>query len=296
MKVIIPAAGLGKRLRPNTLSMPKPLLRVGEKRIIDYVISSLSSLSYDEIIFITGYMHNEIEQYISTSYSFPMQFVIQDAMRGLADAVYLGLERVRPDDDIIVLLSDTIISADFTFSIKSRCNYIGVMGVDDPSRFGIVTCNGENILSMTEKPDNPPSNLAIAGIYYFQRAGDIKETIEYLYENNVKHNNEYQLTDAMKRMMDRGACFRTMHIKRWIDCGTHEMLLKANEMLGSSTVSAGRDVKIIDSEVENSIIDDSTIIENSHIENSVIGKHCRISNFTGTVYAGDYTVIEKEDK
>lgn len=296
MKVIIPAAGLGKRLRPNTLSMPKPLLRVGKKRIIDYVISSISSLSYDEIIFITGYMHNDLKQYISSSYSFPMQFIIQKEMRGLADAVYLGLERVDIDDDIIVLLSDTIISADFTFKDKSRCNYVGVMGVDDPSRFGIVTCNGDNIVSMTEKPDNPTSNLAIAGIYYFHRAEDIKRAIDYLYENKVKHNDEYQLTDAMRIMMKRGACFRTMNINRWIDCGTHEMLLKANEMLGFDTVSAGRDVKIIDSEVDNSIIDDGTLIEKSHIKNSLIGKYCTIRNFTGTVYAGDYTVIEKEDK
>lgn len=295
MRIIIPAAGLGKRLRPNTLTTPKPLLRVGSQRIIDYVIDSLSFAEYDEIIFITGYMSDDIEQYLKSSYSFPMAFVHQNEMKGLADAVYKGLEHIEQDDDVIVLLADTIISVDPKFLEKKECNYAGIIEVDDPSRFGIVTCDGDRITSMIEKPEHPQSNMAIAGIYYFKKASVLREAIEYLYSNKMKRKNEYQLTDAMIRMMETGACFRTMDVINWIDCGNQEMLLKAQNTLGGGEYTAGNDVEISNSTVKNSIIDDGSVIENSYIENSVIGKYCRISNFRGRIYAGDFTVIEKED-
>ncbi len=314
MKIIIPAAGIGKRLRPHTLTLPKPLVKVGKSTIIDYVIDSLKKIDYDEMIFITGYKEEILKQYLNKHYTFKKKFVFQKDPKGLGHAVYMGLKEIDDNEQIIVLLSDTIIECDMNLLADKNINYIGTMEVDDPSRFGIVYEKNDDITDMIEKPQGLSHGKAIVGFYYFRNAGILKKAIELLIHNNIKTKDEYQLTDAMKSMLISGEPFRSISIDKWIDCGNHEMLLKANhkllkreniknhllgEIIDSNimkNVSVFKNCKIINSTLENCIIDNNSEIKNCNLNNSVIGKNCIIKNINGSIITGDYTVILKEDK
>ncbi len=314
MKVIIPAAGIGKRLRPHTLTVPKPLIKVGKKTIIDYVINSLKKIEYDEMIFITGYKEELLKQYLKKNYTFKKRFVFQETARGLAEAIYLGLEHIDDNEKVIVLLSDTIIECNLDLLSEQNINYIGTMKVNDPSRFGVVYEENGSIIEMIEKPQGLSEGNAIVGFYYFKNAGILKKAIKLLIDNNIKTKDEFQLTDAMKIMLKNGEPFKSIMIDKWIDCGNHKMLLKANHellkresnenyLLGKiidsnvmENVSVFDNCEIIKSKLNNCIIDNNSIIENCKLNNSVIGKNCIIKNVNCSIIAGDYTVILKEDK
>ncbi len=171
MKIIIPAAGIGKRLRPHTLSLPKPLVKVGKDTIIDYVINSLKEIKYDEMIFITGYKEEILKQYLNKHHTFKKRFVFQEDPKGLGHAVYLGLEEIDDNEQVIVLLSDTIVECNLNLLADKNINYVGTMEVNDPSRFGIVYEENNDITDMIEKPQGLDNGKAIVGFYYFRNAG-----------------------------------------------------------------------------------------------------------------------------
>ena len=311
--MIIPASGFGRRLRPHTLTNPKPLLKVGQKFLIDYVMDSIEEMKCDEIIFITGYMGEELKNYMTQNYNKNMKFVEQKEMRGLADAIYLGLCETDDNDEILVILSDTIVNTDFKFN-SNNTNYIGIITVNNPERFGVVRLEKDRIIEMIEKPKTFVSDKAIAGVYFFRNSGILRRAIEYLYENNFKTHNEFQITDAMQFMLTNGEPFKAFELKEWIDCGTHEMLIKANkrllerdnkrnfeqgDIINSSlidNVSVFNNSKIRNSVLENCIIDSYSEITDCNLKDSIIGKHCKISELSGKLITGDYSLIEKEDK
>lgn len=283
MKVIIPAGGMGTRLRPHTLYTPKPLLFVGGDTIIGHIFSCLGDLNIDEFRIVVS-PESSLPRLLSEAYNDrTLTFWIQDRPLGLGHAVLQALPDLG-DEPILILLSDTIIPFDIQKAIagtRTQEGFLVAREVDDPKRFGVIETNDEGLISkLVEKPDSPKSNLAIAGIYYLPSAKRLKSAIEELVKRDIKTRGEYQLTDALNFFVENGERLLPVIVDEWIDCGTSGALLQANKVLlsrNSRIVSIkGSLVKppcwISDRvSIENSIIGPNvSIAENAVISNSII--------------------------
>ena len=291
MKAVIPLAGIGKRLRPLTHTSPKALVPVAGKPILGHIVDSLIETGVTELVPIIGYMGDQIRDYLSENYDIPVNFVVQTEQKGIAHAVSLTRE-YADDSELIIILGDTIIDADFS-KIPGAGDYVlGVREVDDPHRFGICDVSGGRITGIEEKPDNPKSNLAVVGLYYFKDSSLLYKSCEYVIKNDIRTKGEYQLTDALSNMIENGVKFIPYEIDNWFDCGRVETLLDTNSTLLRDKKSgyAGGDSVIIDpcfigdgSLIRDSIIGpDVTVakgcrIENSIIRNSIISENCTVS-------------------
>ena len=294
MKIVMPIAGKGTRLRPHTHVIPKSLIRVAGKPIISYIIDQVQNIDFSEIIFIIGHLGDQIQDYLRHTYKFPMKFVRQMDYHGLGHAIDHAKDSFHVDDSMLVLLGDIIFTADIPAVVQSKNNMIGVMKVADPKKFGVVTINQHDfVTSMVEKPENPPSNWAIAGIYYFQSAYKLFDSIGYLMNQKIQTRNEYQLTDAMIQMMDDGEKFKVFNVPEWYDCGEKESLLDTNKIMleryatnnkvpGSIIVPPvfiGKDVTIENSIIgPNVAITEGSFVKNSIIKNSILGIETTVEN------------------
>jgi len=164
MKVLIPVAGFGTRLRPHTYTTPKPLLMVAGKPIIGHVLDTIHEVTPDEVIMVIGPGGEKIIGYVQDSYNYQFRFVLQEEQLGLGHAVYVGFKDIAPTP-LLIILGDTIIETDLK-RFTSNGNTIGTGEVDDPKRFGVVRLEDGNVVELVEKSEHPPSNIAIAGIYY----------------------------------------------------------------------------------------------------------------------------------
>ena len=324
MKVVIPVAGEGRRLRPHTNTVPKPLLEVAGKPILAHILDPLKHLDIDEIIFVTGYLGGQIKDYVSKTYSFKSTFVNQDRLLGLGYAVSLGIEKIE-ETDLLIILGDTIAECDLSeFTTKS--DYVlGVKHVNDPKRFGIAEIDSSEkiVTKLVEKPKNPSGNLALIGLYYFKEIAMLRSELAKLLESDKKTSGEIQLTDALQGMIASGIKFRASEVESWHDCGKKETILQSNQHFLSSmnlsnshngskivppvyisetadiskstigpNVSIARSVSISDSVIENSIIGESSTVKNADIKDSLIGKSVLVSNYKGTLNLGDNSIIE----
>lgn len=310
MKIIMPIAGKGSRLWPHTHTVPKPLIRVAGKPIIRYILEQLMMLEFTEIIFIIGHLGDQIRDYLQSHYEFPMKFIRQREFKGLGHAIYQSKNSFTEDESAMVVLGDLIFSADLHSVVKSEHNMLGTWTVDEPQKFGIVMEDKERfVTSMIEKPEHPPSNKAIAGLYYFKSAFEVFDAVEYIIREKIMTRGEFQLTDAMKNMMYRGKKFQTFDVLEWYDCGDKETLLKTNEIMllrhgnaekirGSiiiPPVYIGRDANIENSIIgPNVSISEETTIVNSIIRNSIIGKESSVENtiLDGSLI-GDYAFLSQ---
>ncbi len=299
MKAVIPLAGMGKRLRPLTHTCPKALVPVAGKPILGHIVDSLVDAGVTGLVPIIGYMGDQIRGYLTENYDIPVDFVVQHDQNGIAHAISLTRE-FADDSELIIILGDTIIDADFS-GIPAAGDYVlGVREVDDPHRFGICEVSGGIITGIEEKPDDPKSNLAVVGVYYFKDSSPLYRSCEYVIENDIRTKGEYQLTDALSNMIESGARFVPYEIGNWFDCGKVETLLETNSTLlaGRKSGFKGKESVIIDpchigegSSVENSVIGpDVTVasgctIRNSIISNSIVCEGCVISgaNLEGSV-------------
>ena len=183
MKVIIPAAGSGSRLRPHTYTVPKSLLQVAGKPIIGHILDRVISWGGDRIVMIVGHLRKQLEEYVRDNYRFEAEFREQERNLGLGHAVMTGLD---PEDrELLVVLGDTIIETDLEPVISRGTTAIGVREVDDPRRFGVVVVEGGRVTRLVEKPPEPPSNLAIVGIYYFRDASRLSKAIAEVIERKI---------------------------------------------------------------------------------------------------------------
>lgn len=277
MKVVIPVAGAGTRLRPHTLTTPKPLLPVAGKPIIDHIIESINSLNFSELILVTGPDNGEIFHHVKLTWQdkFNVSRAFQEEKLGLGHAIFQARGFFKKGEDIFIILGDTIIEGNFEDFVDKRKDFLAVKKVDDPSNYGIVELDKDGkIVSLEEKPQHPKSNLAIVGVYYISDATKLFEAIQYIIANDIKTKNEYQITDALKRMVKSGWIFYTKEISNWYDCGRVSEILKTNRFLlqknGSSVDSS---VKI-----ENSVIIDPVFIDKGvSIKNSIVGPYVHIS-------------------
>lgn len=301
MRAIIPAAGVGERLRPLTLTKPKVLLPVAGKPILGHIYDRLIRSGIDEITVIVGHFGEQVKAYSCQNYSLKFQFVEQTERRGLGHAVGLGLDETT--EPVLIILGDTILEMDYAAFVAQKENIIGVMPVTDPRRFGVVLLRDGWITRLVEKPEQPISNLAIAGIYLIQDGSKLKSAINHLIEHDIRTKNEYQLTDALQVMLNRGERFTTAPIEHCYDCGTWETLLETNRYLLSQrqdsqptlkdsclippayiapgveikqsvvgpNVSLSQGVKVYQSIISDAIVDENAIINRAVLEHTLIG-------------------------
>jgi glucose-1-phosphate thymidylyltransferase len=293
MKVIIPVAGIGTRLRPHTHTAPKGLLHVAGKPILGHVIDSLKQIKIDEVIFIIGFMGEQIVDYVKKNYRFKSKFVEQKELKGLGYAIWLACPEIENNEPVLIVLGDTIFKADLSPVLKGGFDALGTKKVGDPRRFGIVETEKGFVKKLLEKPEKPKSNQALVGVYYIASTKKFKESLGEIIKKNIKTKSEYQLTDALQLMINKGAKIKTFEIKGWYDCGKPETLLETNRHL-LSKIKSTRALKssvIIppifvsgSAKVKNSILGphvsvaDKAVIENSIIRNSIISEKAKVND------------------
>lgn len=330
MKVIIPVAGKGTRLRPHTYTTPKPLLLVGGKPMLGHILDKLVELNYktpiDEIIFITGSMQDQIEAYVTQTYDFSVSFVRQERLLGDGHAVHLAHDHITKDDSVMIIFSDTLYEADL--SVVNETDADGIIWtktVENPERFGVVVKDKNQLVTqIVEKPDTPISNEAIVGIYYLKDAKGYMETLQEIIDNNIKSKNEYRNAGALARMIEQRKRLTTEEVDVWADCGTKEALLETNRWLLKSKskktvsvedsiiiepvhiqegvkithsvigpyVTIAKGTAIDHSIIENSIINESSTLLNTQLKNSLIGKHVLLDGLPKQCSIGDNTECE----
>ncbi|MBI4722746.1 MAG: NTP transferase domain-containing protein [Candidatus Stahlbacteria bacterium] len=285
MNVIIPVAGIGKRLRPHTYSTHKSLLMVGDKPILGHILDKLKAMSIHKVIFIVGYMGEKIKAYVSGNYDFNAVYVEQKEALGLGHAIWLTRETAK-DESCLIIYGDTIFEGEIPIDMNVD-GIIGVKAVDNPRRFGIVETESNLITKFIEKPTNPTSNLAICGVNFIKNSHLLFEHLDQLINKNKKTaacsvaeipqwQDEFQLTDAFQSMLEKGACFKSFNIDKWYDCGTPETIISTNsELLSSQTSNTpSQNYKNL------TIIEPVFIHNTAKIEHSIIGPNVSIDRDT----------------
>jgi glucose-1-phosphate thymidylyltransferase len=330
LKVVIPMAGLGTRLRPHTWSKPKQLVSVAGKAVLDHVLDTLSSIPDSmeiELINIVGYLGDQIESYIKAHYpNIKSYFVLQENPRGQSHAVQLAREYLR--GPMLIVFADTLIETDLTFLPHETAEAIAwVKAVPDPRRFGVALVNDEDrVTRLIEKPSDMSNNLAVVGFYYFKEATDLLDAIDEQMRRGMQLKGEYFLADAVNIMLERGINMRIQKVETWLDAGTPEAILETNRYLldhGLDNIPEGLEkacvvinppvfvhpsAKVSGSiigpyvslgagcVVEKSIISDSILEDEAQahgviLEDSLVGRRAVLKRRAGIINAGDNTVV-----
>ena len=289
MKVIVPMAGMGKRMRPHTLSVPKPLIQIAGKPIVQRLVEEIAKVStekIEEIAFVIGEFGAEVEQdllKIAERLGAKGSLYHQDEPLGTAHAIYCAAPAL--EGKTIVAFADTLFKANFHME-EGADGLIWVNQIDDPSAFGVVTLDEMGFISdFVEKPQEFVSDLAIIGIYYFKEGKELKRHIEKLLDEHIVVGGEYQLTDALKNMQKEGIKFRTGKVEEWLDCGNKNATVYTNQRIlehNKNEVLIAETAKVINSV----IIEPVFIGEGAVIKNSVIGPHLSVGakcNITGSI-------------
>ncbi|MFY8138499.1 MAG: sugar phosphate nucleotidyltransferase [Flavobacteriales bacterium] len=281
MKIIVPMAGMGKRLRPHTLTTPKPLLPIAGKPIVQRLVEDIVAISdqkVDEIAYVVGRFGEAAEKHlIEVAEKLGAKGTIhyQDEALGTAHAILCAASAL--EGPVTVAFADTLFKADFKLD-TSKDGVLWVQKIDDPRQFGVVIVNGEGVITeFKEKPQEFVSDLAMIGIYYFKDGGALKSELQYLIDNNITNSGEYQLPDALRNMVSKGAKFAPGTVQDWMDCGNKDAMIDTNhKVLGyiqqSLTIPTS-------AKVENSVILEPCYIgEGAIITNSVVGPHTSIGS------------------
>lgn len=279
MNIIIPMAGMGKRLRPHTLTTPKPLVPIAGKPIVQHLVEDIAALvpdKLDQIVFVTGRFGKEAETLlleVAESLGATGKIAYQDEALGTAHAIWCAKEALV--GKTIVAFADTLFRADFKLD-ESKDGVLWVKQIEDPSAFGVVQLDDDNnVVDFVEKPQTFVSDLAMIGIYYFKDGAALAEEIKYLMDNNVMKSGEYQLPDALRRLTDKGLKFGPGKVDEWMDCGNPPATIDTNKSVliwkyPNSEIS-------VDAKVENSVIINPCYIgPGAKISNSVVGPHVSV--------------------
>jgi glucose-1-phosphate thymidylyltransferase len=279
MKVIIPVAGAGMRLRPHTYTQPKPLMPVAGKPIICFIIDKLRASGLQEFVFVLGYLGEKIRRFIEETYpDLQAEYVYQENREGSAHAIATAREAIKDEKDVFIAFGDTIFDVNMDEMLACPHSCLGVKKVTDPREFGVAeTDESGRVTRMVEKPKIPKSNMAIVGLYKIDDVPALLEAIDYLIKNDLRTVGEYQLTDALQRMVEQGAYFQTLPVSNWFDCGRKEVLLETNAMLldQRNRKSGSHDLP----DFENTIfIQPVAVGANCEISHSIIGPHVSIGD------------------
>lgn len=278
MKAIIPVAGVGTRLRPHTHTAPKVMLNVAGKPMLAHIVDELVELGVEEITFIVGYLGHQVREFITENYSIKANFVEQVERRGLGHAISLAEPFHKGDKQVLIVLGDTIFRADLKSLFAKTDTHIAVKEVRDPQRFGIVELAEGRISRLVEKPDNPKTNLAIVGIYFICNPGLLFESLRHIIDNNITTRGEFQLTDALQRMIEKGEVMKPFLIEGWHDCGKSETLLETNRELLLFKYNSDAEHEKLRARYPGCIIKAPVSIHPSaRIENSIIGPYVTVA-------------------
>lgn len=317
MNIIIPMAGMGKRMRPHTLTIPKPLIPIAGKPIVQRLVEDIAAVCKDkinEVAFVIGDFGHEVEMQlmeIAESIGAEGRIYYQDQALGTAHAVMCATPSLN--GEVIVAFADTLFKAEFDLD-KSADGTIWVHKVANPSQFGVVKLDHENNISdFIEKPAEFISDLAIIGIYYFKDGENLLDEIMYLVDNDIKEKGEYQLTNALENMKNKGLVFRPGEVEEWLDCGNKDATVFTNQrileikksefLIDHSQYNQGTKIIepcFIDKDVvlENCTIGPhvsigkGSVIKNSTISNSIVQKDCKIDHvsFSNSMIGNHVTI------
>jgi len=274
MKAVIPVAGIGSRLRPHTHTQPKSLIPVAGKPILAHIIDSLIDAGFKDFVFIIGYLGEKIQTYVEDNYKhINSVFIMQTVREGIGHAIWMAREHLEGEDQLLIALGDTIFDVNMNGLMQIPYSTIGTKRVEDPRRFGVVELGADNFISkLVEKPAIPVSNIAIVGIYKINEVAALLDALNYIVENNIRTKNEFQLTDAMMRMIDNGYKFVNFNVENWFDCGKKDALLETNAILLKKAELVTQNLNF-----ENTIIIQPVNIDTScRIKNSIIGPNVSI--------------------
>lgn len=280
MNLVIPMAGMGKRLRPHTLTIPKPLIPIAGKPIVQRLVEDIASVTpekIENIAFIIGDFGQETEQRllkIAEAIGAKGHICYQDVAMGTAHAVHCAREFLT--GKVTVAFSDTLFKAAFKLNTEDD-GIIWVKQVEDPSAYGVVNTNAQGIITeFVEKPKNPVSDLAIIGIYYFKDGNALKAQLDHIIENDIKASGEYQLTTALENLKQTGTRFTTGTVDEWLDCGNKKVTVESN---GRYLGFLGKNLIADSATIENSVIISPVYIgENAVLKNSVIGPNVSLGD------------------
>lgn len=288
MKIIVPMAGRGSRLRPHTLTVPKPLIPIAGKpivqRLVEDIVSVCGDKKVDEIAFIIGDFGDQVEadlKKVAENLGAKGSIYFQDKPLGTAHAIHCAANSM--DDEIVVAFADTLFRADFTLDTDVD-SVIWVKQVEDPSAFGVVQfAEDGTINNFVEKPQEFVSDLAIIGIYYFKDGPGLRKELKYLLDNNIMDKGEYQLTDALSSLLKQGKVFKPGTVNDWMDCGNKAITVETNsKVLGYLEGKAELRGK-------NITLENSTIIEPCYIGSNVVLKNATVGP---NVSLGDHCVVK----
>ena len=298
MEIIVPMAGKGSRLRPHTLTVPKPLIPIGGKTIVQRLVEQISNDSHepvDEIAYIIGDFGKEVEndlKEIAEKLGAKASIYYQNEALGTAHAINCAKESLT--GKVVVAFADTLFVSNFKLDLESD-GVVWVKKVKDPSGFGVVKQNARGeITDFIEKPERFVSDLAIIGIYYFKSGENLAEEIDYLLQNNIKDKGEFQLTSAMDNMIKKGAKFTLGEVLDWMDCGNKKSTVDTNTKVldyEKYKITIPESATIINS----LIIEPCYIGENAVIINSKIGPNVSIGERTEVKESNiRYSLIQKD--
>lgn len=327
MKIILPVAGKGSRLRPHTHTKPKSLVHLAGKTVLRHIMDNLIQLKPEEFIFVVDKNGPIIKDYIKKNYpEIKTHYVFQKESLGPAHAVWLAKTLIKKGDDILIVFNDTMFITDLT-KIPRLCKdcdgLIYSKRVEDYQRFGVVVIENGKIKKLVEKPDKPISNLAQVGLYYLKDGLQFMNFIEHTIKHKMTVRNEYYLPNAFQLMIDKGLKLKAPEIDEWLDCGKPETLFETNKYLlehGNERSVNGENVtiispvfiedsavvknsiigpnvsisynsRIINSIIRNSIIDNDTLIEDSFLDHSLIGSFAIVKSAPKRLNVGDNSEI-----
>ena len=328
MQLIIPAGGLGTRMRPHTWSKPKPLIPVAGKPSIAHIIDSFAETQVDKIVLITGRNGDQLLDYVRANYPYPAEAVEQKVMRGQSDALAIAESLVDMDGAMFMIFSDTLFETDLrVLATLDADGAAFTKEVPDPSRFGIAVSGADGLISkLVEKPAEPESHDAVVGMYYFKKARTLYDAIHAQIERNITLKNEFFLADAIQIAIDNGAKIKKIAIDVWEDTGTVDAILHSNRYLlrrfqsaqsepymeGTSVivppvylganvvleqsvvgpyVSLGDGAQISNSIVRDSIIGEKVQLQNVSLSGSLLGDRVKLSEGFRQLNLGDDSSI-----
>ncbi|MDD3996039.1 MAG: sugar phosphate nucleotidyltransferase [Bacilli bacterium] len=332
MKLILPVAGKGTRLRPHTFTKPKSLVRVAGKTVLQHVLDGLNKIDIDEFIIITDENGHIIQKYIERNYpDLNATYSTQTELLGPAHAVSLASPRIKEGDDVLVVFNDTLFVTDLT-RIPALCrDFDGLIyskEVEDPKRFGVNVMKDNIIVDMIEKPDEPVSNLAQVGMYYMKNGRTFMEYINRTIKQDLRVKGEFYLPEVFKLMIKDGFKLGAPEIEEWLDCGKPETLLQTNRFLlerakGNHVfiegcviippvsihktaeishsvigpyVSVAENCKITNSIIKNSVINPNSVLNNTMLEESLVGDEVMLTGQLQKMNIGDNSMIDLSGK
>jgi glucose-1-phosphate thymidylyltransferase len=327
VKAIIPVAGAGTKLRPLTYTQPKALIPIAGNTILGVIVDQLLDAGVNEFIFVIGYLGEKIQDYISKKYpNLKCHYVSQNVRKGTGHAILLTKDLIL-NEEVVIVLGDTICDADIKEVIQSPSSMIGVQRVDDPRMFGVAEVNDKNkVLHVVEKPLIPKSNLAMVGLYYIKDTPNLFVALQAVYDNNANYAVEFSLTNAIEYMIVQlDVQFHAFKVNTWFDCGKKETLLNTNATLLKKTenqstenlkdtviippvniakgciiknsiigpnVTIGEETKIEFSIIKNSIIGSFAELEDVLLHESIIGNDAYVRGWSQQLNIGDNTEID----